>query len=92
MASPTVIDFNLEKRHYHQLNVSINRYNGSYKFFNDLSSRLCVPNKTKDLNLNVFNMIAKINESKIITNHISRKCKTDGRKCKSNKTGTNICV
>ena len=30
----------------------------------DLSSRICVPNKTKDEQLNVFNMITGINETK----------------------------
>ena len=40
-----------------------------------------VPNKTEDLNLGFFNMIATINESKILTGHISckGKCKLDGK-------------
>ena len=47
------------------------------------SKFLCVPNKTEDLNLSVFNMITRINESKILVKHISYKCKCkcDGRKC-----------
>ena len=32
--------------------------------FNDLPNEVCVPNKTDDLNLSVFNMITGINESK----------------------------
>ena len=37
----------------------------------------------QDVNLNVFNVITKINESKTLIKHISRdfKCKIDGRKC-----------
>ena len=31
---------------------------------NNVSNKVCVPNKTDDLNLTVFNMIAGINESK----------------------------
>ena len=38
---------------------------------NDLSIKVCVPNKTKDLNLSVFNMITRINEWKALTKHIS---------------------
>ena len=34
-----------------------------------------VQNKTEYLNLSVFNMITGINESKILTNHISCECK-----------------
>ena len=47
----------------------------------DLSSKVCVPNKTEDLNLSVFNIITGINESKTLTKHISfeYKCKFDGK-------------
>ena len=54
-------------------------------------NKICVPNKTEDLNLNVFNMIAGINESKKITKHISCKCerKFYSRKCNSNQKWNN---
>ena len=44
---------------------------------------MCVPNKTEDLNLSAFNMIAGINESETLTKHISCKCRCgfDGRNC-----------
>ena len=44
--------------------------------------KVCVPNKTKDLNLSAFNIIAQINESKTLTEHILCECKCnfDGRK------------
>ena len=47
---------------------------------------MCVPNKTEDFNLSLFNMITGINESKTLTKHISCKCKCrfDGEKCNSN--------
>ena len=44
---------------------------GPCNTFNDLSNRVCVPNKTEDLNLSVFNMIKGINEWEKITKHIS---------------------
>ena len=34
---------------------------------NDLSNKVCVPNKTEDLNIHVFNMITGKNQSNIIT-------------------------
>ena len=37
---------------------------------NDLSNKVCVPNKTEDLNLGMFNMITEINQSKKLTKHI----------------------
>ena len=46
-----------------------------------LIHNVCVPNKTEDLNLSVFNMIIVIDKSKILTKHTSCKCKCkfDGR-------------
>ena len=34
---------------------------------NDLSNKVCVPNKTEDLNIHVFNMITGKNQSNILT-------------------------
>ena len=55
------------------------------QYSNDLS-KVCIPNKTEDLNLNMFNLITGKNESKTLRKHISCKCKCqfDGRKCNSN--------
>ena len=44
--------------------VSLDGCNGSCKTLDDISSGICVPNKTEDVNLSVFNIIARINESK----------------------------
>ena len=67
--------------HYYPFSVKLDRYVGSCKFLNDLSNKVCIPNKTEDLNLSVFNMITGINESKPLTKHISCecKCKFDGK-------------
>ena len=57
----------------------------------DLSNKICVPNKTEDLNLSVFNMITGKDESKTLTKYISCKwkCKFDGRKCNSDQKCNN---
>ena len=44
--------------------IVLDRYNGIYNTLDDLSSKICVTNKTKNVNLNLFNMITGINESK----------------------------
>ena len=61
----------------------LDRCVGSCNTLNDLSNKVCLPNKTEYLNLSVFNMITAINESKTSTKHISCKCKCrfDRRKC-----------
>ena len=57
----------------------------------DLSNKLRVPNKTEDLNIHDFNMITGIYKSKILTKHISGKCKCkfDKRNCNSNQKRNN---
>ena len=42
---------------YYPYVVKFGRCTGSFNTLNDLSNRVCVPNKRKDLNLRVFNMI-----------------------------------
>ena len=77
--------------HYYPFAVKLDRCVGSCNTFNDLSNKVCVPNKIKDLNLSVFNMITGINESKTLNKHISCKCKRkfDGTKCNLNQWWNN---
>ena len=67
--------------HYYSFPVKLDRCVGSFNTLDDLSNKVCVPNKTEDLNINDFNMIKGKNESKILTEDISCKCecKFDGR-------------
>ena len=51
------------------LQVDLDRCVGNSNILNDLSNRVCVPNKTEDLNLSIFNIITGINKSKILTKH-----------------------
>ena len=53
----------------------------------EVSGKICVPKKTKDINLNVFNLITRTIESNTLTTHTSCKCKCqfDGKKCNSNQ-------
>ena len=73
--------------HYYPFAVKLDGCVGSCNTVNYLSYKVCVPNKTEDLNLSVFNMITGINDSKTLTKHISCKCKCklDGRKCHSDQ-------
>ena len=68
MTQPTLFnlhpnEFSLEF-HYYPFAVKLDRCVGSCNTLNDLSKKVCVPNKTENLNLNLFNMIAGINKSK----------------------------
>ena len=61
---------------------------------NDLSNKVCISNKTEDLNLGVFYMIKRLDEPTTLTKHVSCecKCKFNEAKYKSNQLWNNdIC-
>ena len=64
--------------------VSLDRCNGSCNTLDNPADRICVPNKTEDINWNVFNVITTINKWKTLLTLISHdcKCKFDGKKSK----------
>ena len=76
---PTLIDLHPNKYsqefHYYLFSVKLDRCVGGCNTLNDLPNKVCVPNKTEDLNLSVFNIITGINESKSLPKDISCKCK-----------------
>ena len=45
---------NNQEFHYYPFVVKAERCVGSFNTLNDLSNKVCVPNKTEDLNLSVF--------------------------------------
>ena len=85
IARPTFIDFSLEEIQYNLLAVSLGQCIWSINILNDLSSPTCVPNKTEDVNLNIFKKIEKFISCNC-------KCKIDDRKCNLNQNGIKINV
>ena len=64
--------------------ISLDKCNESCNAVDDLSAKIYVPNKTKDVNLKVFNMITRINEPKTLVKDISCDCR-----CNFNRTTCN---
>ena len=95
MTQPTVINLHpnesSQEFHYYPFLVKLDRYAGSCNTLNDLSNKVCVPKKTEDLNLSVFNMITGVNESKTLTKYMTCECKFkfDRRNCNSDQWWNN---
>ena len=68
MTRPTFIKLNPDEYNqglrYYPLMFNLDWCNGICNTSNDPSDKICVQNKTEDVNLSVFNMITRINESK----------------------------
>ena len=76
---------------YYPFSIKLDRSFEICNTLNDLSNKICIPNKTEDLNLSVLEMITGINEPKTLTKDISCecKCKFDRRKCNSSQWWNN---
>ena len=53
---PSLIDLN-------HVELSLNKCSGNYNATNDLSTKICVQSKTKDVNVKAFNIVPKSNEA-----------------------------
>ena len=60
---------------YYQFRVSLDKCNEAFNTLDDSTSKICVVNKIKDININIFNVLTRINESKTLTKDISCKYK-----------------
>ena len=87
MIRPFLINLTPDELKYYPFLIKLDKYNRNCNPVNDLSMRICVPSKTKDVNVKVFNMIRKGNEAKTPAKHNSYDCKYKliGIYCNSNQ-------
>ena len=78
------IDLNPVELKYYPFMVSLDKCSGSCYSVDKLSMRICIPSKTKEVDVKVFNMKTNRNEAKLLVKHISCDCK-----CKFNSTTCN---
>ena len=71
MCRPTVIDLNPFQLDYYPFMIIVDKCNGSCNTVDDLCTKIYVPCKTKDVNVKVRNMIARVYEAKTQVKHIS---------------------
>ena len=74
MTKPKIIDVNKNELIFYPLSIKINKCSGNCNNINDPMSKLCVPDIIKDMNIKVFNMLVRINETRKITWHETCKC------------------
>ena len=61
---PSLIDINHVELKYCPFMIILDKCSGSFNSVKYFCTKICVPNKTKDINVKVFNMIANRNEAK----------------------------
>ena len=71
MIRPNLINLYPLELKYHQFLITLDKCSGSCNCADDLSSKICVPSKKKDVNVEVFKTITNRNEAKTMVKHIS---------------------
>ena len=83
MPRPKILDVNegIGEALFYPYNVQVNKCSGSCNMLDNLMAKLCVPNVIKGVNMQVYNFLMRLNESRNVLWHESCKCV-----CKSNSS------
>ena len=74
MARPKIIQTNANESVFYPLSIKVNKCVGDCNTINDPMAKFCVPDVVKDMNIKVFNMLSRINETRKIVWHETCKC------------------
>ena len=72
---PEIINVNSNEPVFYPFSIKTSKCSGSYNNINDPYAKICVSDAVKDLNLKVFNLISRTNETRHIKWHEICKCK-----------------
>ena len=82
-AKPQIVNFNSEEPVFFPFSIKISKCSGSCNNINNLYAKLCVPDVVKRLNVKVFNLMSRPNETRHTEWHESCKCRLDASICKN---------
>ena len=71
---PEIINVNSNNSIFYPFSIKINKSGGNCNNTNNPYAKICVPNVIKDLNVKVFNLMSRTNETRFIKWHETCKC------------------
>ena len=74
-ARPEVINVNSNEPVFYPFSIKTSKCSGSCNNINNPYAKICVPDVIKDLNVKVFNLMSRTNETRHIKWHETCKCK-----------------
>ena len=74
-ARPTLFKINSNESFYSPFTVNVNKFDGSYNTVDDPYAQVCVPDKLKNMNVKVFNLMLSVNETRFLVQHDFCECK-----------------
>ena len=72
---PKIVNVNSDEPVFYPFSIKTSKCSGSCNNINDPYAKICVPDVVKDLNVKVFNLMSRTNETKHIKWHETCKCK-----------------
>ena len=80
---PKIINVNSNEPVFYPFSIKTSKCSGSYNNINDPYAKICVPDIIKKLNIKVFNLISRTNETRHIKWHetYKYKCRLDASVC-----------
>ena len=61
---PQIVNVNSEESVFFPFSIKTSKCSGSCNSINDLYTNMCVPDVVKNLNLKVFNLVSRTNETR----------------------------
>ena len=74
MSRPKIIDLNKNEPAFYPYSIKVNKCSGYCNNINDPMAKLCVPDIVRDMNIKVFNLLARINKTRKVVWHETCKC------------------
>ena len=74
-ARPQVVNVNSNNPIFYSFSIKASKCSGNCNNINNPYAKICVPDVIKDLNVKVFNLMSKTNETRFIEWHETWKCK-----------------
>ena len=72
---PEIVNVNIDEPVFYPFSIKTSKCSGSCNNINDPYAKICVPDVVKDLNVKVFNLMSRTNETRHIKWHETCKCK-----------------
>ena len=71
---PKVVNINRKDTIFYPFSIKINKCSGNCNDINDRYAKICIPDIVKNLNVKVFNLMSRTNETRHIKWHKMCKC------------------
>ena len=88
---PEIININSNGPLFYPCSIKVSKCSGSCNNINDPYSKMCVPDVVKNINVKVFNLMSKNNETRHIKWHeiCKCKCRVDASVCNNKQRWNN---